>query len=59
MDEDIFECYSEWANDELIWGRGNNNWCRAYSLEEWNSKKRLPDLPEIPEDAEIFGFRKE
>lgn len=43
MYEDFNECYSEWANDELIWGSGKLNWCRAYSLEEWEKKKIQKD----------------
>lgn len=31
------EAYNQWANDELIWGRGQYNWCRAYSKEEWEN----------------------
>lgn len=30
MDEEIFETYSEWADDELIWGKGMYNWCRYF-----------------------------
>lgn len=35
MDEEMFEAYSQWANDNFIWGKGLGNWCRAYAKEEW------------------------
>lgn len=35
MDEDF---YTEWAEEELIWGKGMYNWCRAYSQEEWEKE---------------------
>ncbi len=52
MDEEFYENYCQWANDELIWGGGKLNWCRAYSLEEWEKQREhkyewLPDI-EIP-----------
>lgn len=37
MEEEIFQTYSEWAQDELVWGKGMYNWCRAYSREEYDS----------------------
>lgn len=43
MDEDMFETYTEWANDELVWGRGQFNWCRAYSHAEWEKRQSLKD----------------
>lgn len=30
MDELEFEIYSEWAENELVWGKGMYNWCRSY-----------------------------
>lgn len=35
FDEAQFEAYSEWADKELIWGKGMFNWCRAYTKKEW------------------------
>lgn len=43
MDADMFESYSEWANDDLIWGGGQLNWCRAYSKEEWSKESMFKD----------------
>lgn len=31
MDEDKYMSYCEWANDELVFGRGNFNWMRDWS----------------------------
>lgn len=49
MDEEIFSTYAEWANDDLVWGRGQYNWCRAYSKEEWEK----PALFTYDEGVEI------
>jgi hypothetical protein len=51
MDEDTFEAYSQWAEDELIWGKGMFNWCRAYSKEEW--EKPATYLLPPDDDTEI------
>lgn len=51
MEDDIFESYAEWANDELVWGKGMFNWCRAYTQEEWERKPepdKYPDIKDIP-----------
>lgn len=45
--EDDYIVYNEWANDELIWGSGQNNWCRAYSLEEWSKEPVFEDYDEL------------
>jgi hypothetical protein len=34
MNEEDFELYSQWAEDELVWGKGMYNWCRYYSEDE-------------------------
>jgi hypothetical protein len=47
MNEDDFEQYSMWANDELIWGRGENNWCRYYSQDEKYRTSILDDNDDI------------
>lgn len=44
---DDYTIYNEWANDELIWGNGQNNWCRAYSLEEWSNEPMFNDYDEL------------
>lgn len=43
MEEEFSEIYNEWANDELIWSKGQFNWCRAYSKEEWENRKCIKD----------------
>lgn len=35
FDEMQIDAFTEWAETELIWGKGMLNWCRAYSKEEW------------------------
>ena len=46
MEEDYIS-YCEWADDELIRGRGENNWCRAYSKEEWSKEPMFDDYDEL------------
>lgn len=47
MDENDFEIYSEWAEQELVWGKGMYNWCRSYSKEEWEKQKLLCNYDEL------------
>ena len=35
FNEAQFEAYSEWAETDLLWGKGMFNWCRSYTKEEW------------------------
>lgn len=55
MHEDIIENYTEWANDELIWGKGLYNWTKAYSLEEW-AKAPLFKYEELEHPLCRFGL---
>lgn len=43
FDEEYHEAYNQWANEELIWGRGQFNWCRAYSKDQWEKQKSFKD----------------
>lgn len=46
--ETYAECYAEWAETELIWGKGMFNWCRIYT------KKEPKEIPFItPENIDI------
>lgn len=56
FDESFMECYNEWANDELIWSRGQFNWCRAYSKDEWERKPSQYVKSEVPEDHPLCQF---
>lgn len=47
MDEFEFETYSEWAEDELVWGKGMYNWCKAYSREEYDNHHPICDYDEL------------
>ena len=47
MYENEFENYSEWAEQELVWGKGMYNWCRFYSKEERKNQKQLCDYDEL------------
>ena len=47
FDEAQFEAYSEWAETELIWGKGMFNWCRSYTKEEWKKPSALKLEDEI------------
>ena len=31
MEDEFYEAYVEWANDELVWGKGMFNWCRNWN----------------------------
>ena len=43
FNEAQYEAYCEWAENELVWGKGMFNWCRAYSIEEWKRQPILTD----------------
>lgn len=43
MEEIEFITYSEWAENELVWGKGMYNWCQSYTKEEWGNYKPLFD----------------
>lgn len=47
IDENVFCSYSEWANDELVWGKGRYNWCRDFKSRE-TCMKDFDDNIEIP-----------
>lgn len=47
MDENEFANYAEWAEQELLWGKGMFNWCRAYTKEEWQNHKQLCDYDKL------------
>lgn len=51
MNEDEYLYYNEWAENELLWGKGMYNWCRAYNKEYWESPAvdtdYLLDVPQI------------
>lgn len=47
MDEEVFENYSEWAEDELVWGKGMYNWCRYFNSSPMEYKDFDSDI-EIP-----------
>lgn len=47
MDEQQFDTYTEWAESELIWGKGLYNWTRAYSLQEWQRPPLFNDYDEL------------
>lgn len=41
MDGEMFESYTEWANDELIWGKGLDNW------KHWRNDAYCPEDKQI------------
>lgn len=43
MDAETFEHYCEWADEELVWGRGMFNWCRDWTQ---TPSSILPDIDE-------------
>lgn len=46
-EDDIFADYAEWAEDELVWGKGMYNWRRDFSSQE-SCMKYFDDTIEIP-----------
>lgn len=59
MDEEMFEAYSQWAEECLVWGRGSGNWCRAYTKEEWEKPSMFKyDTNEIDDNHPLIQFGK-
>lgn len=48
MDENEFEIYCEWAETELLWGKGCYNWRRNWSDYQPEEKDKKDDDIEIP-----------
>ncbi len=48
MDEETFIYYSEWANDELVWGKGMFNWCRDWSQTPSSILSDIDENIELP-----------
>ena len=69
MNEDEYIYYNEWAENELLWGRGMYNWCRAYDDNYWNSPaedtdyllrkdlKMYKDLKDYPDSELMYLLR--
>ncbi len=57
MNEDEYIYYNEWAENELLWGRGMYNWCRAYDDNYWNSPAEDTDyLLNVPQIEGLTTF---
>ena len=48
FDESFMECYAEWAEQELVWGRGMYNWGKT-------THTRI-ETPEIDDNHPLCQF---
>lgn len=47
FDEAQYEAYNEWAETELIWGKGMFNWCKSYTKDDWKKPSIFKSENEI------------
>ena len=50
FDENFMECYAEWAEQELVWGKGMYNWTRT------NHKRIDTETSEIDDNHPLCQF---